>query len=103
MRIHEDVESILLCFAQHIDGMLDPLFIVFAGPSSLDRLPSKYIADGVIAVPLQSGKVYVRVFLPKWSAVKFDVVAIEEVLGDVGGHIWRAGEFRVTSNVDSAE
>lgn len=103
MRVHEYIESILLRFPQHIDRVLYPRLVVLAGSSRLNRLPCEYISNGVIAVALQSRKVDMSIFFSKGSAVKFDVVSVEEILGDMGGDVWRTGEFRVPGDVYTAK
>lgn len=103
MRVHEYVEAILLGLAQHVDGVLYPGLVVLARPGGLDRLPSKDISDGVVTVALQSGEVNMCVFLAKRTAVEFDIVAIEEVVGDMRGNIGGTWQLCIARHVYAAK
>lgn len=103
MWVHEYIEPVIFCFAQYVDGVLYPKFIVTARSPSFNRLPCEYVANGIITVALQSRKVNVRVFFPKGSAMKFDIVAVEKVFLNMRWNIWGAGEFRVSGHIYAAQ
>jgi hypothetical protein len=52
MGIHEDIEAVFLRSPQHLNRLIYPRFVVDARAGSLNGLPSKDIADSVVATPL---------------------------------------------------
>jgi hypothetical protein len=49
MRIHEDVEAILLGLAKYGYGVFYPLLVIFARSIVLYRLPREDVTNGVVA------------------------------------------------------
>ena len=83
--------------------MPNPFFVVFARPGGLDGLPCEDVADCVVAIALQAGEVDVGIFLAKWSAVKFDVVAVKEMVDDMRGNFGSGGVFGFAGYVDASQ
>lgn len=83
MRIHKDEEPIILCQSQHRDCVLNPDLIVYARPRRFNGFPCEDISNGIVTPSFQTGEVQMSILNGKWSAVEVDIVAIEEVLGNV--------------------
>ena len=49
MRVHKDIEIVLLSDAQDLDGISDPFVVVLSRSRVLDGLPSENISDRIIA------------------------------------------------------
>ncbi len=81
--IHEDVEAIFPRQTQHLDSMLDPIFIIFPGSSGFNSLPGKDVSDGVVSPTLQPGKMDVGIFEGKGSGMKVDMIAVKELFQDM--------------------
>ncbi len=83
--------------------MLYPFLVVLSRALVLDSFPGEDVADGVVAEFLEAGEVDVCVFDGKRTLMEVYVVAVEEVVGDVGGHIGSRRIFGVAGDVDAAE
>ena len=103
MRIHDDVETVALGYPQNLDCVGNEVLVVAARACGLDGLPGEDISDGVVAPATQAREVRVGIGDGERSRVKLDVVAVEEVLLDVGGLVWLAGQFGVASDIDAAQ
>jgi hypothetical protein len=103
MRVHEDVETKLLCLAEHSDGMLYPLLVIPPRPSMLYRLPGVDVSDGVVAPAAQPGKVSGSILYGEGPVDEGDVVAVEEAVGDVRRLVGGRGELGVGGAVDAVE
>jgi hypothetical protein len=103
MRVHEDIETKLFCFAEHSDGMLYPLLVISPWPSMLYRLPSVDVSDGVVAPAAQPGEVGGSILYREGSVYERDVIAVEEAVGNVGGLVGGRGELGVGGAVDAVE
>jgi len=101
VRIHEDVEAIGLCDAQDLNGVLNPRLVVDSRAGGLDGLPGEDIADGIEAVTAQPRKVRGRIVLAEGPLVEGDVVAVKEVVADVGRLVGFAGHLSIASDVDA--
>jgi len=103
MRIHEDIESILLCYSEQRDCVLYPFVVIFARSRMLNRFPREDISDGGVAPSSQPRKMGVRIIDGEGTANEGDAVAVEEVLSDVRGLIGYGRKFGVARDVYSME
>lgn len=69
----------------------------------LERFPGEDVADGVEAPSSETREVGMCFGQGKWAVDERDMVAIEELIADVGGQVGRSGEFGVGSDVDAVE
>lgn len=83
VRVHEDVETIVLCHSQHGDGVLYPLLVVLSGALVLDGLPGEDISDGVVSPAAQAGEMTAGILDGKGTVDKGNGIALEEVVDDV--------------------
>lgn len=103
MGIHEYVETVFFRYPQDLNCVLNPLLVIPPGPGSLDRLPGKDIADGVVPEAFQAGEMDVCIFFSEGSVVEFDVVAVEKVVSHMRRHIGLARELGIACDVDAPE
>jgi hypothetical protein len=103
MWIHEDFETILLGDSQDLNGMIYEVFVVFTGPSVLQRFPGEKISYGVVSPALESGEMLVCVSYAARAIDKADIVAVEEGLRDVRWYIGMGGKFHISSEVDAVK
>jgi hypothetical protein len=61
MRIHKNVETIALGYAQHRDSVLYPFFVVFSWASVFYGLPRENVPDCIVSISLQPSEVGVRI------------------------------------------
>lgn len=103
MRVHEDVEAIVFGYSEHLNRVLDPFLIVDARTSCLNGLPCEDIADAVVAVSLQPREVKACLVLGEWSGVELDIIAVKEVVVDMGRLVGFAWVFGVAGDIDATE
>lgn len=103
MGIHEDVETILLGDPKDVDCVLDPFFIIYARTGGLERFPGEDVANGVVAGASYTGEVQVGILLGEGPGMELDGIAVEKVVGDMGGDIWMARELGVGSDIDAPQ
>ena len=103
MRIHEDVEVVLLCLAEHGNGMVYPCLIVLARPCMLYSLPRKDVPDGVVSPTSQPCKVCAGILEREGTIDEGDIVTIEEILGNMRRLVWGRGEFGIGGGVYAME
>lgn len=102
MGVHEHKKPILLRYAQHFDGELDPVVVINPRSSMLYCLPSKDVSNRVISPFSQSCKVRMCILQRKRPANKGDIVAVEEPIRSMRRNIGAQGILGVASKVDSA-
>lgn len=81
--IHEDVEVVLFRLAQNGNSVVYPRLIVFARSLMLYGLPCEDVANGVVAPTSQSRKMCVCILEREGSVNEGNVVAVEELFGDM--------------------
>jgi len=101
MRIHKYVEAIVPSQSQNLNGMLNPLFIIYPRSCRLNRFPREDISYGIVAPALQSGEVKVRVLDWEGSGVEVNCISIEKVHRDMRGLIRIAGVLGVSRHIDT--
>ncbi|KAG9938422.1 glycosyl hydrolase-like protein, partial [Aureobasidium melanogenum] len=101
VRVHEDVEAVLLGQAQDVDGMLDPLFIILSWTSMLDSLPGINVTDCIVSPSLQAVEVGMGFFKTERSSSEGDVITFEELVFDMRTLIGIQRVFGIASDVYS--
>lgn len=61
MRIHENIELVLLSYPEDLDRELDPLLVIDAGTSMFNGLPGENVSNCVVTPLAQSLKMDMRV------------------------------------------
>ena len=84
-------------------GVVDPLVVVLAWAGMLYGLPGEDVSDGVVAPAAQPRKVCGGIVEGEGSVDEGDVIAVEESVRDMGGHVWSRGELGVGSAVDAMQ
>jgi hypothetical protein len=80
-----------------------PFFVVLSRPRMLYCFPCEDISNRIVTPSPQTGEVYVSVGGSERLAHKRHIVAVEEVVRDVGRLMWRFGEFGISSDVYTME
>jgi hypothetical protein len=99
--IHEDVETIVFGNAQYAYCVLDKGLVVLSRPLMLDGLPCEDIPYGVVPPGSQPCEVSGGIIQGKGSVHKRNIVAVEEVLRDMGRDVRRGREFGIGGAVDA--
>ena len=101
--IQKYIETILPCYPQDLNCMLNPFFVVLPRSGRLDCLPGKYIPNSIITKLFQPVEVDASIFYGERACMEINVISVKKLVGNVRGQIWRTGILRVPGEVDSSE
>lgn len=103
MGIHEHVETIRSGYSQYVESMLDPGFVIDPRAGRLNGLPCEDIPERVVSIPPESREVLMCIGKRKRPRMELNGVALEKVVGDVGGLVGGAGVLGITCAIYSPE
>jgi hypothetical protein len=83
--------------------VLNPFLVVLPRTCSFDGFPGENVADGVVPKAFQAREVNMGIFFAKWSGVELDIIAVEEVIDNMGGYVWITWELRVGCDIDTSQ
>jgi len=81
--IHEDVKTKAFCYSEDGYRVLYPILIIPPRPFMLNRLPGENISNRVVSPPPQPRKVCGSIVNRERAVYEGDIVAVEELVGDV--------------------
>jgi hypothetical protein len=94
VRIHEDVEAIVLRYTQDLYGVGNKVFIVNSWAAMFESFPGKNIPQSIVTPSFQLPEMLVSFFLGEGSVDEGNVVSVEEVSWFMGGLVrmsWELG------------